>query len=93
MAARHSPGRASATAGVTSTRFLEPAAPLGAVPLNVARPAVVSALTSMARDRRYEAWLLGRQRAEVDQASCRKDELPTPGIVPLTDFLPFLAVD
>jgi len=72
---------------------LEPVVPLGAVPLSVARAAVVGALKSMARDRRYEAWLLARQRAEVDQALCRKDELPTPGIVPLTDFLPFLAVD
>jgi len=79
--------------GPVQVRALEPVVPLGAVPLNVARAAVVGALKSMARDRRYEAWLLARQRAEVDQALCRKDELPTPGIVPLTDFLPFLAVD
>ena len=79
--------------GPVQVHALEPVVPLGAVPLSVARAAVVGALKSMARDRRYEAWLLARQRAEVDQALCRKDELPTPGIVPLTDFLPFLAVD
>ena len=79
--------------GPVQVQALEPVVPLGAVPLSVARAAVVGALKSMARDRRYEAWLLARQRAEVDQALCRKDELPTPGIVPLTDFLPFLAVD
>ena len=79
--------------GPVQVQALEPVVPLGAVPLSVARAAVVGALKSMARDRRYEAWLLARQRAEVEQALCRKDELPTPGIVPLTDFLPFLAVD
>jgi hypothetical protein len=79
--------------GPVQVQAVEPVVPLGAVPLSVARPAVVAALKAMARDRRYEAWLLGRQRVEADQALCRKDELPTPGIVPLTDFLPFLAVD
>jgi hypothetical protein len=79
--------------GPVQVKALEPVVPLGALPLSVARAAVVGALKAMARDRRYEAWLLARQRAEVDQALCRKDELPTPGIVPLTDFLPFLAVD
>jgi hypothetical protein len=79
--------------GPVEVKALEPVAPLGAIPLNVARAAVVAALKSMSRDRRYEAWLLSRQRVMVDQALCRKDELPTPGIVPLTDFLPFLSVD
>jgi hypothetical protein len=79
--------------GPVEVKAAEPVVPLGAVPLNVARAAVISALKAMAKDRRYEAWLLARQRVEVDRALCRKDELPTPGIVPLTDFLPFLAVD
>ena len=79
--------------GPVQVKALESVEPLGAVPMGVARPAVVAALKAMARDRRYEAWLLGRQRVEVDQALCRRDVQPTPGIVPLTDFLPFLAVD
>jgi hypothetical protein len=79
--------------GPVDVKALEPEVPLGAVPLKVARGVVISALKAMAKDRRYEAWLLARQRVEVDQALCRKDELPTPGVVPLTDFLPFLAVD
>jgi len=78
--------------GPVEVKALEPAAPLGAIPLSVARPAVVAALKNLARDRRYESWLLARQNVMVDQALCRKDEQPTPGIVPLTDFLPFLAV-
>ena len=79
--------------GPVEVKAVEPVAPLGAIPLSVARPAVVAALKSLARDRRYETWLLARQRVMADQALCRKDQLPTPGIVPLTDFLPFLSVD
>jgi hypothetical protein len=79
--------------GPVQVKALEPVVPLGAVPLDAARATVVSALKSLSRDRRYEAWLLARQRVMVDQALCRRDQLPTPGIVPLTDFLPFLSVD
>jgi hypothetical protein len=79
--------------GPVQVKAVDSTVPLGAVPLNVARPAVVAALKGLARDQRYEAWLLGRQDAEVDQALCRKDEQPTPGVVPLTDYLPFLAID
>jgi hypothetical protein len=79
--------------GPVEVQALEPAVPLGAVPLNEARATVISALKSLSRDRRYEAWLLARQEVMVDQALCRRDQQPTPGIVPLTDFLPFLAVD
>jgi hypothetical protein len=79
--------------GPVQVQAVEPAVPLGAVPLSVARGTIVSALKSLSRDRRYEAWLLGRQRVMLDQALCRRDQLPTPGIVPLTDFLPFLSVD
>jgi hypothetical protein len=79
--------------GPVEVKALEPVVPLGAVPMSEARATVVSALKNLARDRRYEAWLLARQRSMVDQALCRRDQLPTPGIVPLTDFLPFLAVD
>ncbi|HKD32972.1 MAG TPA: hypothetical protein VKB73_05825 [Gaiellaceae bacterium] len=79
--------------GPVQVRAVEGVEPLGAVPMNVARATVVAALKALARDRRYESWLLGRQRVEADQALCRRDVQPEPGIVPLTDFLPFLAVD
>jgi hypothetical protein len=79
--------------GPYTVKALEPTVPLGAVPSALARPAVVAALKGLARDRRYEGWLLARQRAELNLAVCRKDEAPTPGVVPLTDYLPFLAVD
>jgi hypothetical protein len=77
--------------GPVQVRALEPTVPLGGIPLELARPAVVTALNALARDHRYESWLLARERAFNAVALCRKDDQPTPGVVPLTDYLPFLA--
>ena len=79
--------------GTFKVRALQPAAPLGAMPLAVARPAVVAALKALARDQRYESWLLARERGYAEIAVCRRDDQPTPGVVPLTDYLPFLAAE
>lgn len=79
--------------GTFQVRAGQPASPLGAMPLEVARPAVVNALKSLARDQRYESWLLARERGYAEIAVCRRDDQPTPGVVPLTDYLPFLAAD
>jgi hypothetical protein len=79
--------------GTYRVRALRPAVPLGTVPLGLARRAIVSALKSLARGQRYEDWLLGRERALVAQAVCRRDTQPAIGVVPLTDYLPFLAVE
>ena len=40
-----------------------------------------------------QQWLLAKERGYAEIAICRKDEQPTPGVVPLTDYLPFLAAD
>jgi hypothetical protein len=77
--------------GAYRVRALEPTVPLGAVPFGAARPAVVDALKALSRDQLYETWLLSRERSFVDQMLCRKDVQPEVGIVPLTDYLPFLA--
>jgi hypothetical protein len=79
--------------GLFKVRALEPAVPLGGVPLGVARPAVVVALKTLARDRAYESWLLSRQHDYDIVTLCYRDQQPTPGVVPLTDYLPFLAAD
>jgi hypothetical protein len=76
--------------GTYEVRALGPTVPLGTVPLRLARGAIVGALKSLARDQRYEDWLLGRERALVKQAICRRDAQPAIGVVPLTDYLPFL---
>jgi len=79
--------------GVYQVRALDDALALGAVPLELARPAVANALKELARADRYDAWLRGRERRLVDQAVCRKDAQPQLGLVPLTDYLPFLAAE
>ncbi len=77
--------------GTYEVRALDPAVPLGALPFGLVRPALASALRALDREERYDRWLLGRQKVLVEQATCRKDELPTPGVVTLTDYLPFLS--
>ena len=79
--------------GPVDVRVLQPAVPLGGIPLSLARPAVVGALKALARDRSYEGWLLARERSYNAIAICRRDRQPTPGVVPLTDYLPFLAAE
>jgi hypothetical protein len=79
--------------GTYEVRALGPAVPLGTLPLRLARGAIVGALKSLARDQRYEDWLLGRERALVKQVICRRDTQPAIGVIPLTDYLPFLAAE
>jgi hypothetical protein len=79
--------------GPVQVRALEPTVPLGAIPLGLARPAVVFALKSLAREDAYEHWLLARQRAYDYATLCYRDQQPTPGVLPLTDYLPFLAAE
>jgi hypothetical protein len=79
--------------GTYQVRALGSPVPLGAIPFGLARPAVVTALRTLAQADRYEAWLLARERALVEQALCRRDVQPQTGVVPLTDYLPFLAAD
>jgi hypothetical protein len=77
--------------GTYEVRAVDPAVPLGALPFGLVRPALVSALKALDREERYDKWLLARQKGLVEQATCRDDQLPTPGVVPLTDYLPFLS--
>jgi hypothetical protein len=77
--------------GVYEVKALDSTVPLGAIPFAQARSAVSNALRQLAQDDRYERWLLARERALVDQALCRRDVQPRAELVPLTDYLPFLA--
>jgi hypothetical protein len=79
--------------GTYQVRALDSPVSLGALPLDLARPAIVNALKELARSDRYEAWLLARERALDEQAVCRRDAQPQVGVVELTDYLPFLAAD
>ena len=79
--------------GAYQVRALDSPVSLGALPLDLARPAIVTALQELARADRYEAWLLARERVLNEQAVCRRDAQPEVGVVELTDYLPFLAAD
>jgi hypothetical protein len=79
--------------GTYQVRALDSPVSLGALPLGVARPAMVNALKELARSDRYEAWLLARERVLDEQAVCRRDAQPQVGVVELTDYLPFLAAE
>ena len=79
--------------GTYQVRALDSPVSLGALPLTMARPAIVTALKELSRSDRYEAWLLARERVLDEQAVCRRDAQPEAGVVELTDYLPFLAAD
>jgi hypothetical protein len=70
---------------------VESTTPLGLLPDELARPAIVSALRHADRAERYAAWAERRQERALDRIRCIRDRLPTVGAVPLTSWLPFLA--
>ena len=71
--------------GVTSQTLL------GAIPPELARPAITRALQAAARVDAYGPWTTRRQYAALAGIRCTHDRLPVPGAVDLTDWLPFLA--
>src|SRR5581483_2479657 len=69
--------------GTFAVKALQDSAPLGAVPLGRARPAIAAALRSFARGVAFEKWTVGKQRAALATATCAKDDLPQPAAVDL----------
>ncbi|MGZ8783377.1 MAG: hypothetical protein ACXWZB_07760, partial [Gaiellaceae bacterium] len=70
---------------------IDPGTPLGLLPPELARPAIVRALRHTARTERYAVWAERRQEQALDELRCTRDRLPTTGGVSLTSWLPFLA--
>jgi hypothetical protein len=79
--------------GVFKVKALGPTVDLAEVPLAKARKPIVTALVSLARDTAYQNWLLSRQKVAQSQTLCWRDQLPAVAVVPLTDYLPYLALD
>jgi hypothetical protein len=68
------------------------AVPLGLLPLGAVRPAIVGAIRSFARGAAYERWTTIHQKDTLASAICAHDDLPQPGVIDLTTYLPFLSV-
>jgi hypothetical protein len=66
--------------------------PLGALPLDLARPAIRRVLREAARVNAYHDWTTRRQRGALDAVVCRRDRLPQVAAVELTSFLPYLGL-
>jgi hypothetical protein len=79
--------------GVFKVKALGPTVDLAELPLAKARKPIVTALVSLARDTAYQNWLLAREKSVQSQTLCWRDQLPAVEVVPLTDYLPYLALD
>lgn len=91
MASRHTATLRTAE-GVFKVRALEDAAPLGAVSLTIARPAIVRELTRERRADAYVAWTIRQQKNAESRLVCERDRLPEHGVVSLSSFAPFLSL-
>jgi hypothetical protein len=71
---------------------VHPGTPLGLLPDALARPLIVRALRHASRAERYAGWAERAQERALARLRCVRDRLPTVGSVPLTSWLPFLAL-
>ena len=79
--------------GVFKVKALGPTVDLAELPLAKAHKPIVTALVSLARDTAYQNWLLERENDAQAQTLCWRDQLPAVEVVPLTDYLSYLALD
>ncbi len=76
--------------GSFAVRPLDLARPLGTVSFSELRPTISAVLKQHARLEAAGRWSTSRQSALLNDATCRRDDLPQPALIELTDFLPFL---
>jgi hypothetical protein len=65
---------------------------LGTIPFPDARGAIAAALRAFERRGAFERWTLARQEGALKSAICRADDLPAPGTIRLSSYVPFLAL-
>jgi hypothetical protein len=90
---RAATGRATlvqTAAGTVSVKPLEAALPLAAVPLGSAQRSIAAALTKLAKDDAYAAWLQTQEVKVLNSAVCAADDVPPAAPVDLESYLPFL---
>jgi hypothetical protein len=71
---------------------LDQALPLGALPLDQARPAIRTALRSFAKTQAFEDAARKRAESALNRTICLRDDLPNPAVVSVSTYLPFLAL-
>lgn len=79
--------------GRLSVEPLDDTTPLGALPADVARPAVTRELLAQARAASYADWSLRLQSSAQATLACERDRMPELAVVALSDFAPFLSLD
>jgi hypothetical protein len=78
--------------GVFTVEAVDEPEALGALPYEVARPAIVRALQSERRADAYSAWTIRMQKAAESRLVCERDRLPEFGAVTLSTYAPFLSL-
>jgi hypothetical protein len=71
---------------------LDEAVPLGALPYESARPAIRRALRSFARTQAYQTAFGKEVESALNRTICLRDDLPSPAVVSVPTYLPFLAL-
>jgi hypothetical protein len=66
--------------------------PLGALPYQTARPAIRRALVAFAREQAYEKKFGQEVLRGLTRTICLRDDLPSPAVVSVSTYLPFLAL-
>ncbi len=79
--------------GTFKVKVLAPTVSLAELPLSKVRKSIATALDGIARDSAYQNWLLAREKGALAGTLCWRDLLPAVEVVPLTDYLPYLALD
>jgi hypothetical protein len=79
--------------GTFKVTALGPTVSLAELPLTKARRPIATALVALARDSAYQDWLLRREQLALNETLCWRDQLPAIEVVPLTDYLSYLALD
>lgn len=82
--------RVSTLEGSFAVKPLDLPRPLGSVPISDVRATISAVLRQHARLDAAGRWSASRQSTLLDEATCRRDDLPQPALIELTDFLPFL---
>ena len=78
--------------GTYTVTPLDQPLPLGAIPLQSVRPAIRRALVSFARAQAYDNAFGRRAASALNRAICLRDDLPSPAVVSVSTYLPFLAL-